>query len=1607
MKKLLTIVLSICMLASMLFGLIGCGHTHTWDSGTVITEATCSIEGVQSFTCSGCEQTKTEVIPKTEHTWDSGKTTTAATCTKDGLKTTTCGNCGATQVESISKTGHSYVAGETIEAGCLTHGHITYACSCGVSYDEIIPAKGKHNTLNATWQDVTSAGSSACSFVYTPTTQCKDCGASIRGQSHESEIHTFKAEITTQATCSQTGVLTYKCNNCNESYTEDIAIAPNVHTWVEFSDSEFTHKCSGCDAKKIEKDFSNTTVATLSKSEMSEEVSIKTEKATLQPDAALVEALGENVTLSADTVTASDLTNVKEEVLEKIGSNPVYEFSLTDGTNDVQFNGGKMVISVPYELLEGEDPNSIYVWYINGQNEPEEIPAIYDSITKTATFTVEHFSYYTVIRLTAEERCAKSGHNYVETEFIATCSQDGYTLKVCKRCDYIERVQGEDDGALGHNYVEVVTPATCTEQGYTTNTCNRENCSASFISNYTDIIAHTFVAETPVEATCTLEGYQKQTCSACGYSYKSNTYAKIAHNFVSGVCSVCQFVDGTYVEPNVYFNLIESINPLDGMTITTPNNLVIKVTMPGENGQTMTQTISMAESFTYKFDENGYIVGKGVINMTMDMDGEKQDQSMTIAFKDGKLYAFDKSYNAYTIMNQDDMFANMFGQGVSMQNISAMISGMIPQDIINLIGAIKDKGSNPINKILGSVIEAIFVKEETASGLTFTFNEENLTEVYDFLTTKYANEIIDAIFGENAYASIVEFATNLPQTKVKDLHSSMADITERCGISFNDLVDIIQAYVDSNMGTAESGESLFSIREFLESNKEMTIAELMILFMEEPMTIEEIETMWADNVTQFDQMLKAMKLTDVIGMVLKVQIDEQTLTMVGSMLQYVEELLSQGLVVNFNTDKEGNFISSFVQFNQLAVTMPDMSGMMGGGSVAPLSQDVVGGTVQGGSSQQAATMSILINGSIKVEKEGSLALDVTQMINQAESRKNSFKVPTEAIDLEYGYKLVPIGNNKILYVQGYNETKYQGQSGEATIYNGQNCNLAYVKVYNSTYLFSLDSVSIEDSCMDWIRYSFTNAQYMYGAIYKVYYLENGVIIATELDIEKTLEIEDSHQSGMSIFYNPKTEKYTTYEPHKYVLTEESRPEGCDKWWTVVKTCVNCHDQQIERWNTGHEKEEIIIKLKDATLGCAGGAIQEYRCVACNKVIHQEEYTGEYLINSDGTHVALWYRDYIETDCGGIYVDGSQCACGQYGYVNHVGGQCQFDYIESESTSCEFGDDDVCVHGYNNHYYETYRCAVTDCAYTYYTEYINSTEEENCLTTHNTIRKYMLPDGDDTIVYIDKYANSYYFHGEIDSNVSVNGDVKTVTQNCLDCRNMFSIYKYITLACGCEKTIYYFDAIEKQGWEREFLSTCSYKEYQLDENGQKILNTETFYSDAHNYYSDNRELLSEGSCSQPSVYRETCHCCFNERIHTEGPYGHYYNEYGVCEYCETINYNQADGAVILEDMSTDSEIIIGYYNRFGGKIDTYIEAYAGDFVDLVEAGLEISQMSNEYEPNSCGKIIISKAQLAEILSKIEITSGEISIYYCMSLPGGEFDSDYVLTFTFEEIFGEQA
>ena len=117
---------------------------HAWDNGKVTKPATETENGVKTFTCTRCGETKTETIPKLTHEHSYKAVVTAPTCTEKGYTTHTCA-CGDSYMDSyVLPLGHDWGSGKvTKEPTATENGIKTYICArCGEIKTEVIPAGG-------------------------------------------------------------------------------------------------------------------------------------------------------------------------------------------------------------------------------------------------------------------------------------------------------------------------------------------------------------------------------------------------------------------------------------------------------------------------------------------------------------------------------------------------------------------------------------------------------------------------------------------------------------------------------------------------------------------------------------------------------------------------------------------------------------------------------------------------------------------------------------------------------------------------------------------------------------------------------------------------------------------------------------------------------------------------------------------------------------------------------------------------------------------------------------------------------------------------------------------------------------------------------------------------------------------------------------------------------------------------------------------------------------------------------------------------------------------------------------------------------------------------
>lgn len=147
-------------------------HTHNYTS-TVTKASTCTSEGVMTFTCS-CGDSYTKAIGKTAHNYGSYTYNNDATYESDGTETAVCSVCGDRVTRTAGGTKlvhvHSYSESVTTAPTCTAEGVKTFACSCGSSYTEAIPAAGH------IWSDYAYNNDATTESDGTKTRYCAVCG---------------------------------------------------------------------------------------------------------------------------------------------------------------------------------------------------------------------------------------------------------------------------------------------------------------------------------------------------------------------------------------------------------------------------------------------------------------------------------------------------------------------------------------------------------------------------------------------------------------------------------------------------------------------------------------------------------------------------------------------------------------------------------------------------------------------------------------------------------------------------------------------------------------------------------------------------------------------------------------------------------------------------------------------------------------------------------------------------------------------------------------------------------------------------------------------------------------------------------------------------------------------------------------------------------------------------------------------------------------------------------------------------------------------------------------------------------------------------------------
>ena len=563
--------------------------TNIHTAGTPVeegrVEATCTTAGgydmvVRCTVCNAEISREHHDIPATAHSFVATSTVVEPTCTDVGYTVYECENCHATEHrEQTAALGHNWNYSEvtcshgrecsvchTVEAAlahtytpavteatCTAPETTTYTCSvCGDHYQETTgPALGHHYDEDH-MVEVLQSGKESC--YYDKQYTCTRCGEkTINGSV---ERHTYTATVTTEATCTTKGVKTFTCTLCGHSYTEDIAIdTVNGHHWVddgEAKDNKQHQVCSICNGERDITVYTTTkaddVVATADEQISLLEGSLSLDEGTLETIANTGDSSDKlSLEITKQTVSEAEVGGVSltDEQKAQIGDNPIYNFNMKKG-EEVISNFGEdnyVTITLPYTLGPGEDINNIAVWYIDDENHLTSVKA--DYANGVITFKTNHFSFYTITKLTPQEYCELYGHTWVDASHVSgDCTHDTYDTQYCVRCHETQIINLLK--ATGHKY-EVVssTEATCNTNGVVNKQCTvcgktysevtpalgHDYTFSRFVwgQNYTScqvelVCNHDADHKTLVEPTTFTSVVTPKTCTEYGYTTYTVTY---------------------------------------------------------------------------------------------------------------------------------------------------------------------------------------------------------------------------------------------------------------------------------------------------------------------------------------------------------------------------------------------------------------------------------------------------------------------------------------------------------------------------------------------------------------------------------------------------------------------------------------------------------------------------------------------------------------------------------------------------------------------------------------------------------------------------------------------------------------------------------------------------------------------------------------------------------------------------------------------------------------------------------------------------------------------------------------------------------------------------
>lgn len=476
---------------------------HKWKAGDITKEPTCTVNGEQQYTCTVCNQTKTEPVKATGHDWQINKILSAATCTSNGIARYICKTCGYGENHTITATGHKPEIRNKKEATCSSTGYTgdTYCSVCNkkLSSGETI-AKKEHTWVK---QDNIPA---TCEKGGMEVEKCSVCGETKETQISDPLGHDYgEWKVTKEPTCTKYGTKKRICKRCNE-YEIDV-IDPTGHQHTKIIDQ----KKATCEEKGYSGDL-------------------------YCEDCRLIIQLGHDIAATGHTWDDGEITKEPTQTATGIKTYTCKTCHKTRTETIPMLKGHHWddgtVIKEPTCTESGE---KIYHCTDEDCNESytETIKATGHQHTKLirkkeAACEEEGYSGDTYCEdckqiIKAGKIISPTGHinTEIRNKRTATCESEGYTGDTyCITCNK-KLKDGQTIPKTDHNWTIKEIPATCESDGSRTYIC--DTCKETKVQSI-KAKGHTYGAWiTTQSATVFNPEQQKRTCSKCGKEeYRTN-----------------------------------------------------------------------------------------------------------------------------------------------------------------------------------------------------------------------------------------------------------------------------------------------------------------------------------------------------------------------------------------------------------------------------------------------------------------------------------------------------------------------------------------------------------------------------------------------------------------------------------------------------------------------------------------------------------------------------------------------------------------------------------------------------------------------------------------------------------------------------------------------------------------------------------------------------------------------------------------------------------------------------------------------------------------------------------------------------------------------------